>query len=830
MKPFPLIVLLAAVLTSCRQEATVYDLRCEGLAEPLGIDTGVPHFSWKIRSSWDEQAGYELQTAASKEDLEKGDLGWTSRPVMSRQQIRIPYGGAPLPSRSALWWRVRVFGPEGEASAWSAPQRMGTGILEGDTLKGQYIGAVPGEGRSPLLRKRFTLSEMPERAVLHVNSLGYHEVSLNGEKVSDAVLTPAVSQLDKRSLTVTYDLLQHLAPGENELILAAGSGWYKSTTFGTVYDGPLVKAELDLDGEPFLWTDDSWEGAWSGYEDLGSWTPHRFVGERIDARVKPVWGPVDVVSVEGIRASAQMCEPCRIQEVHLPVSVERTGDSTWRADLGRVMNAMLDVTLPCLPAGHKVVASCSDFQRPDGSLDIGGRNEYIASGAPEGDRFVNRFNHQVVRYIEFSGLPEPPTEIRALRMRTDYPLSGRFTSSDQDLNRIYNLVAWTMENLAFDGYMVDCAGIERLGYGGDGNASTLSLQALADVAPLYLNWLQAWADATREDGGLPHTAPNPYTAGGGPYWCSFLVQAAWRTFQAYADPRPLERFYPQMQRWLQYVDRYTVDGLLQRWPDLPYRGWYLGDWAAPRGVDVQDPESIDLVNNCALCQVYLDLEQIAAFLGEDAAPYRERYQALTRTIHARFYHPETGYYASGSQLDQAFPLLVGVVPEALKPAVTAKLKERTASVYGGHLATGLVGIPVITEWATLAGECDWLYSLLKAPGYPGYLNMLDQGATGVWEEWDGGRSRLHNCYNGILSWFFQALGGIRADVPGAAHLLIDPQIPAGLDEVQVAQNTPYGLVRVHRKGSTLEVELPVGTSARIAGKEYPAGKHRVKIR
>jgi alpha-L-rhamnosidase len=373
--------------------------------------------------------------------------------------------------------------------------------------------------------------------------------------------------------------------------------------------------------------------------------------------------------------------------------------------------------------------------------------------------------------------------------------------------------------------MVDCASIERLGYGGDGNASTQSLQTVADAAPLYLNWLQAWADAQRPDGGMPHTAPNPYTAGGGPYWCSFPVQAAWRTYCNYGDKRPMERFYPVMKHWLDYVDAYSVDGLLKAWPNESYRGWYLGDWAAPAGVDVNDPASVDLVGNCTLCQVYLELEQIARVLGEedDAAVYRQRYEALRQRIQEVLY--QDGIYASGSQVDLAFPLLTGVVPENLQASVVAQLKARTEAVYGGHLATGLVGVPVITEWATEARECDWLYGLLKKAGYPGYLYMLESGATSVWEEWDGGRSHLHNCYNGIGSWFYEALGGIRALEPGYRRVRIDPQVPEGLEWVKVTQETPYGPITVHRQGDRLQVSVPVGVTAEIDGKTVGAGEY-----
>ena len=822
MRKWLLTVAGAALLCACAPEFSVYDLRCEGLVEPLGIDSGEPHFSWKIRSDVPmEQVAYEIEV---------GPDIWTSGRVPSSDQVMVPYGGEPLSSRQQGWWRVRVWRSEKEVSDWSPKQRFGVGIIGGDCMKGEYIGAVPGEGREPLLRKVFRV-EKKGNALLYVNSLGYHEAFLNGKKVSDAVLAPAVSQLDRRSQVVVYDVSALVETGENELLIAAGSGWYKPLTFRASYEGPLVKAELDVDGRSVVWTDGTWEGAWSGARDLGNWRPHGFIGERIEAGVEPQWVPVDVVPVEGLAASMQMCESAVLQEAVKPVEIRDLGDGSWRIDFGRIVNALFEVDLPSLPAGHLTRATFSDVDAEEYDWEICGYDEYVSSGRKEGDSFRNRFNHHVFRYVQLDSLPAAPVSASAFPIRAAFSGKGaEFRCSDEDLNRIENLVHRTVENLAFDGYMVDCASIERLGYGGDGNASAQTLFTFADAAPLFLNWLQAWADAQRPDGGLPHTAPNPYTAGGGPYWCSFLIQAAWRTYQNSADRRSLERFYPQMRHWLDYVDAYTVDGLLKQWPNLDYRGWYLGDWAAPKGVDVQDPVSIDLVNNCALCQSCLALEQIALTLGkkDDAAEYRNRYAALREQVHAAFYQPETGIYGSGSQVDLVYPLLVGVVPDSLKERTVAVLKERTEKVYDGHLATGLVGVPVLTEWAVREGECDWLYGLLKQPGYPGYLFMLDSGATGVWEEWDGGRSHLHNCYNGIGSWFYQALGGIVPDQPGYRHVTIDPQRPEGLDRVEVSQDTPYGVIRVQRKGDALTVELPVGVKATIRGEEYGNGVHHLR--
>ncbi len=843
---------LAGLMMACSPSVEVYDLTCEGLTEALALDSTQPHFSWKVASKAPTaQSAYQIQVAATPSQWGQALL-WDSGRIESADQVLVPYAGKALSSRQLAWWRVRVWDAVGKASRWSAPQRFGIGPVEGDALIGQYIGAVPGEGRSPLLRKRFSVSRKAACALLYVNSLGYHEAYLNGVKVSDAVLSPAVSQLDVRSLVVAYDVTKLLRKGQNELLLWTSPGWYKKETFEAVYDGPLVRAELDAitaqGVEPLVCTDALWEGAWSGYRDYDSWRPGRFGGEVIDARVVPErlrakdldaleWGPVEVVKVDGIVATPQMCEACHVQETVQAVSVVPDGEGRWIVDFGRVLNAMPDLTLPPLPAGHTTLASFTDHIMPDGSREIYSRNEYISSGAAGGDRFANRFNHHVFRYIVLDSLPQAPAlkDLKAHRMRTDFRKTGTFSCSDEELNAIHDMVAYTLDNLAFDGYMVDCANIERLGYGGDGNASTLTLQEMADVGPMYINWLQAWVDAQQPDGGLPHTAPCPYRAGGGPYWCSFIVQAPWRTWMSYGDPRLLERCYPAMLHWLDYVDAYAVDGMLLQknaWPATGYRNWYLGDWAAPpEYVDVRQEASVDLVNNCALCQAYADLARIARLLGktEDSARFYRRLDALRTRIHQTFFHPEDATYGTGSQIDMAFPLLVGAVPDSLTAKVRNALVERTASVYDGHLVTGLVGVPVLAEWATLAGECDWFCSLLKTHGYPGYLYMLDNGATGTWEHWDAERSRLHNCFNGVGSWFYQALGGIIPTEPGYRHIRLAPQIPQGLDWVHVTQETPFGPVVVRREGRQLHFELPVGVTATLGDRNYGCGKYDIEI-
>lgn len=822
---------------------TLSDLRCENLKNPNAIDNLSPHFSWKIQSDASMcQQDYEIQVATDSLQLtnNKADL-WNSTKIQTSASVMVPYKGKELKSRMLCYWRVRVWNEQGEASAWSIIQRFAIGVLENDKLKGEYIGLAAGDVRSPLLRKAFTVNQLGT-AFLHVNSLGYHEVYINGEKVDDQVLSPAISQLGKRSLIVTYDVTHYLHKGQNELVIWLGQGWYKKTTFGAEYDGPVVKAEMNVlqNGKwnTIVATNVTWTGRESGYSDTGTWQALRFGGERIDGRLLPQnltkeelnklkWAAVAVVPIKAHKASTQTCEPNKKQETLAPKSIEALGKNTWLVDMGKVLTGWFELHIPQLAAGHEITVTYSDYMGRDGRIEEQGESDiYIASGKPGGDTFCNKFNHHAFRYVKITNLPDKPMnkQIKAYLVHGDYQSASSFRCSDNELNAIHDMVKYTISCLTFGGYQVDCPHLERAGYGGDGNSSTNVSQTMYDMAPTYMNWLQTWHDSMREGGSLPHVGPNPGAGGGGPYWCGFMVLAPWRTYVNYNDPRLIERYYGSMKEWLGYVDKYTVDGLLKRWPDLPYRDWYLGDWLAPAGVDSGAQSSIDLVNNCFVSDCLSALQKIAEVLDkpEEAKAFAERKEKLNALIHKTFYNEAEGIYATGSPLDMSYAMLVGVVPQAIYGTVKEEMKRRSDNQYKGHIAVGLVGVPIFTDWTIQNKEVDFMYSILKQPDYPGYLHMIKNDATTTWEYWNGERSRVHNCYNGIGNWFYQAVGGIQVDEkqPGYQHVFIEPQIPQGVTWANTTKESPYGTIIVNweLKDSRLKmhVVLPIGVKASVA--------------
>ena len=863
------VLAIAMVFMACQDSSklTVSHLQCEYLDAPLAIDNTSPHFSWKMacKQHGATSTAYQILVATELAKLNETEADlWNSNKVADSRSIGIEYAGKPLASRSLAYWKVRVWNKNDEASEWSTPSSFGVGMLhESDwSANARFIGVEQADKESqitPLLRKAFTYEPSHEKVLLSVNSLGYHEAYINGLPVSDAVLAPAVSQWSKRSQIVTYDVTPLLKKGENELVLWTGIGWYQPHNSSVVPNGPYVRAQLDAlslgNVKTLAATDATWQWAESGRRTFGTWRPHQMGGEIVDARTTPsdlrpatldklTWNPVVVADIPTHSATPQMCElNKKIKSFH-PVKVQKDEDGWYIYDMGTNFVGFTEVKMPAVAIGQQIELHYDDYFLTDSvGFREGLYTDYFIGNGKVGHTFSSKFNYKGYRYLKIIGLSEalPLQDITASTVRTDYSGKATFTCSDEDMNTIYNMVHNTLENLSLGGYIVDCPQIERLGYGGDGNASALTAQTFFNLAPLYLNWIQAWSDSQRPDGGMPHTAPNPYTAGGGPYWCGFIIPASWLTYVNYADMRLMERYYPMMQNWLKYAESYQVDGLLKQWPNTEYRGWYLGDWVPPTGINPQDPQSIDIVNNCFLTECYGMMIKIATTLGKEAdiPAYAQKQEALKTRIHETFFHAENNHYASSSQIDLIYPMLAGVTPPSLKEKVKEALFQETAGRFNGHIATGLVGISILTQWATQNQEAEFVYGMLKKRTYPGYLYMIHHGATLTWEEWDGERSQLHNCYNAIGSWFIQALAGITPDEssPGYKHVNIRPQWIEGITWVKASKDTPYGVLEVNweRRANEwiMEINIPVGSSATVHCNEkieLPSGKHRISCK
>ncbi len=362
------------------------ELRCEYLANPLGIDVQKPRLSWLLNPPENirGQSAYRVLVASSPAILKKdqGDL-WDSGRVATEESSWIAYGGKKLSSGEQVYWKVRVWGDAGQESQWSEQATWSMGLLETSDWHAKWIGEQRPSGTAegtplpfPWLRKTFTLPQKPSRAVAYVNPLGYYELYINGRKVDDHVLSPAVSDYSKRNLYVAHGVADYLVPGKNVVALWLGRGWYVKGNPGVIHDGPLVRAQLEIStadgGTTELVTDESWKVRESPLSPLGRGTPFGdYGGERYDTELElpgwnsadlddSSWQPAGVFDPPQVVTSAQMVEPNRLIETIKAVRVEAYPQGGWILDMGKDFTGWLEVKLPAIPKGATVKLEYSD--------------------------------------------------------------------------------------------------------------------------------------------------------------------------------------------------------------------------------------------------------------------------------------------------------------------------------------------------------------------------------------------------------------------------------------------------------------------------------------
>jgi hypothetical protein len=878
-------VVLAASPAFAAESVHVSNLRCEYLVDPLGIDVVQPRLGWQIEPSDPanrdvRQSAYRILVANSEEALaaDHGDL-WDSSELKSDQSVNVVYQGQPLESRSVCFWKVRIWDQDGQVSSWSKPAKWSMGLLKPADWKAQWIGVAsqPGKPKNdPWFRKTFSMTARPARATAYVASLGYHELYVNGKRIGDRVLAPAISDLTQRVRYVTYDLSDCLREGSNAVVLWAAAGWADFPDFG-LKDKPLVLAQIEIEqpeGQTLqIVTDATWKTHPSPLSPIGNWTNPGFGGECYDAtREVPGWNTADLddsawpnaaVFTPKVRLSAEMIEPNRRIETLKPVEIASPAPGVFRIDMGRNYAGWFEIRMKGRP-GQKVTLEWAE--RPNESKTYEQTSEYLFGPTGEGV-FCQRFNHAVGRWVTIRGLQTSPLPLgegpgmradqaagardqsalpssnpqslipnpsdsgphpdplpkgegnlaRGYLVTTDCPRSGWFQCSNPLMNRIYDTTLWTYRSLSLGGYLVDCPHRERRGYGGDAHATMETAMMNFASAAFYTKWLEDWRDVQRPNGDLPYTAPT-YSGGGGPAWSGICVTLPWQVHLHYGDRRILEQCYPTMQRWIAFLDTKANRHLLQPWGGE----WdFLGDWVPPgkgqgRGERVDDRSTL-LFNNCYYLDNVKTVAEVARLLGktDDADAYAKQAAAIAQAIHQEFFHPETYSYGCGDQLYEAMPLLVGATPKKLRLAVLKHLEQEIAVRKKGHLDTGIHGTYYLIKSLLNENRNDLVFLMANQKTYPGWGHMLEQDATTIWEQWDGQNSLLHSSFLSIGSWFIEGIAGIQLDParPGFRHFFIRPGIVGDLTWARGEHDSLYGKIRSDWRLSDGRLTLTVDVPA-----------------
>lgn len=867
-------------------------LRCEYLTNPLAVDAQPPRLSWVLESDQRgvKQVAYQILAAADKAALgsDQGDL-WDSGKVASDETAQVVYAGKPLASGQDVFWKVRVWTNEGEPSVWSSAASWRMGVLKPADWKAKWIsasGPMP-EGEptpalpSPVLRKELKLDKPVKRAVATVSALGLYELRINGQRVGDHVLAPEWTDYHKRVQYQAYDVTPLLKAGANAIGATLGDGWYAGRIgiSHIVADGPLrnfygrrlallVQMEIEYaDGSrQTVITDGTWKATTDG--------PVRKAclldGEVYDAREEmpgwdapgfddSAWRPVEVKDRIEAALVAQPNEPIRITQQLKPVNVTEPKPGVYVVDFGQNLAGWCRLTVHG-PAGTAVTLRYAEVLNADGTIYrdnlrmsvyekdknlkwgkyLGARQEdqFILRGEGE-EVFEPHFTYHGFRYVEVTGLPAKPSGewIVARALHSAPPTTGAFECSSDLLNKLMQNIVWTQRD-NMHSVPTDCPQRdERLGWMGDMLVFSQPACFNMDMAAFFTKWAQDIRDDQADDGRYPDVAPHPYNSNklfsGVPAWGDAGVVVPWRVYVNYGDKRILETHFESARRWVDWIHKNNPDLLWTNKRNNDYGDWLNGDTLKLEGFPKGEAEVPKDVFATAFFQHSTELvARMAAVIGKEAEA--KTYGKLADDIRRAFikaYVKDDATVKGNTQSAYALALEFNLVPPDKREAAAKHMVERIRA-YKDHISTGFHTTPMLMKELTRFGYTNVAYMLINNRTIPSWGYTIDQGATTIWERWDGyvaGRgfqdpgmnSFCHYAIGSVGEWMYRAILGINPDErqPGYKHFTLAPQPGGGLTWAKGTYASIHGPIAsgwwIKDGTLTLNIAVPANTTATL---------------
>ena len=838
-----IIIVLSAILCAACAGSAPADLRCNHQSGVVLTDPGIaPRFSWINKAP---QSAYQIVAYAD-------ETVWDSGKVMSADSHLVPYSGPELEPLADYFWKVRIWDDKGRASAWSAPSRITLGPEEWEA---DWIGAPWQKDerhawytRYPMFRTEFEVGPGLESANLFISGLGYYEARINGEKVGDDFFCPGLTDYTKRpwlaeseripldpevtsyrTLYLCHDISGMLSAGANAIGVTLGNGYFHTRPMDPSdqcesYGAPRLIARIELvyrDGRrEHVTTGTDWKSAPSPFVFGDLWA-----GETYDAREeqpgwdKPgfddsAWQSAVIRNKPDGPLTANPGPTDKVTETLRPVNFEKQEDGSYKVDFGKMISGWVKLNGITGNAGDTLrIMHLSEY--PDE------RCEYIFSGTEPVD-FSPRFTWYVFREAVISGVKDLSQEqVVAEAVNSNVPVNAEFTCSNPLFETILELFERAQMDNMHSGVASDCPHRERLPYTGDGEIAQAAVLSFFDAESFYNKWLADIVGSQNpETGHVPNSAPWEPMCGGGPAWGAAICIMPWEFYLRYGDRTVLENSLEGMRKYLQYFGSWTrKDGTVhvqKARPDgKPFLWYNLGDWVAPFG---NPDDAIVHTFYYWLCarNTALAAKAIGNKEAEDEAS--GIMNRVWNAFHAGFYNADEKSY--GDYGSNVFALYMGVPQERLGD-VRATLRQELEVKYNGHLNTGILATRFLFETLSMNGMGDLAYTIMNQRDFPGFGWWIEQGATTLWESWNGDASRNHPMFGGGLTWFSRVLAGVDTypDAPGYRHVIIRPIPAPQLDDVCYTVDTPYGKLSSHvshdGKDVRLEVTIPFGSTATV---------------
>ncbi|MBQ6898507.1 MAG: family 78 glycoside hydrolase catalytic domain [Clostridia bacterium] len=721
--------------------------------------------------------------------------------------------------------------------------------------KEKYFGSAswvtfPESYVSVLARKDFKAKNIV-KAELAVIGLGFFEGYINGKIISEDRFLPLNTEFHKRTLTraygiwpeelayriyvTQYDVTGLIRSGKNCICFMLGDGWYSSChheNFGskklifslTLTDSKGCVTSINSDGdvlckEGFIKKYDLTEGETQDFTDYDD----NWLIAEADCTS---WERAVPCEFPETRYMTSDCPPDRVKEVISPAIIKVTDDYKIY-DIGRNTTGNLVIMLPA-EKGRAVRITGSEEKTPENELEptkIMEQEAEFICGDYEREA-SQKFTWHASRFFRV------PADIKVIRfdvIYTDTDADSSFDTDNRVLKWLYDAFINTQLSNMHTGIPSDCPHLERRGYTGDGQLACDAVMETIDARKFYDKWIEDISDCQdRVSGHVQNTAPYVRSGGGPGGWGGAIVHVPFMYYKHYGDPSFMIKLYPQMKEYFRFLDNHSRGKLVSS--DVPLE-WCLGDWCTPTKIKIP-PRFVNTYFYIKYIDEILTCKDVLKLSREEVKGYKEKRKALADALTKTYYNPETGDFARNIQGANAFAIDLGLG--------TKKTFNNMVKVYDEkHLYynTGIFGTDILTRVLFTRGRGDLAYRLLGSEDKYSFGNLMNQGATTLWEYWTGKRSHSHPMFGAVVAYIFRYILGINQekDSYGYEKILIAPvdikatgsfsgkiTVPAG----EISVSAEYTESRAH-----FEIELPADGIFRYKDTEISltAGTNKIII-
>ena len=654
----------------------------------------------------------------------------------------------------------------------------------------------------PVFCKQFHIKKPLAECVLRISALGVFSVKINGRQI-DEYFMPGWTNYNKYVHLCSYDITADIQE-KNLIEVTLADGWYSGrlgyTTKAFVYGKVMALfAEISLsfaDGSAeTIATDESWKVGESHIREASL-----FDGEKVDFRIQKTeyaqlpfaqkydcdlpFAPYDY---EPVKAFATLQPTVLYQD-----------DKVMRLDFKQNFSGF--ITFDAVgEAGAEITLRHAEVLNEDGTLyfdnlrSVKATDKAILSGGE--DHFAPIFTFHGFRYAEIKVDGKATlSNLVGVALTQDLPYTGKFRCSDEIINAIFSNVQWGQKD-NFISIPTDCPQRdERLGWTGDVQVFCNSAMFNCNCNRFIANYLKLIREDQLPDGKIPSFAPFfiPVSAStaGVPGWADAICVIPYCHYLHYGDISIIKDNLPAAIRHLEYYLAHSEDGLLQ--VQNPF-----GDW-----LSTQRAADIDGISQAFFALSAQLVSKMCAIVNEDekAQKYTQLYEAAKRAFRAH-YRAEDGKLVGDSQTIYALALSVGLVSaEEIKPHLLAAVQRA-----GNKLTTGFIGVKHLLPALCEIGEVDLAYQIIKGKEYPSWGYTIENGATTIWERWNGYtkekgfetpsmNSFNHYSLGSCVEWLYSHVLGIK--LSATQKVCISPSLSQELSFAEGEYKTKDGLIRV----------------------------------